>query len=106
MAAASSAVVIDESPDLYASLGTAVAVIGETSTALFEAIGIVPRVFVWDTPKSRFYLGDHPFERFAGVEELAAMVAVPRAATRVPADDVWAEGWDERFQRFVDEQVG
>jgi hypothetical protein len=106
MAAGSHPVAIDESPDLYASLGTALAVIGETSTALFEAIGIVPRVFVWDTPKSRFYLGAHPFERFARAAELPAMLAGPHEPARVPAVEVWAEGWDERFQRFVEEQVG
>ena len=96
---------VDRTPDLYESLRSASGVIGEASTALFEAIGIVPRVFVWDTPKSRFYLGDHPFERFAVGEQLATMLALPDPSGLGPAEDIWADRWEERFLGFVDRSV-
>ncbi len=94
---------IDQVPDLYESLASAEVVVGEASTALFEAIGLVPRIFVWDTDKSRFYLGDHPFERFADPDNLATMLATDdrgRLSAGV-ADGMWADNWRERFIDYV-----
>lgn len=96
-------VVIDDTPDLYGSLAGAEAVIGEASTALFESVGLVPRVFVWDTDKSRFYLGDHPFERFTDPGEVAGMLATqdPRQLPSDSSDAMWADDWQGRFLRYV-----
>lgn len=95
---------VDDASDLYGSLAAAQAVVGEASTALFEAVGLVPRIFVWDTDKSRFYLGDHPFERFADADELIERLA--RSDDGSPRADVteamWADDWQDRFMRFVD----
>ncbi len=97
---------IDLEPDLYGTLAAAHAVIGEASTALFEAIGMVPRIFVWDTDKSRFYLGDHPFQRFSEPAEVAAMLATDDQG-RLRSDvarDMWADDWRGRFMTFIAER--
>lgn len=98
---------IDTNPDLYGSLASAHAVIGEASTGLFEAVGIVPRVCVWDTAKSRFYLGDHPFERFGEPSELLASLVADHAGSHVGAlaETTWAGEWERRFRQFIDEPV-
>lgn len=95
---------IDVESDLYSSLASAEVVIGEASTALFEAVGLVPRIFVWDTAKSRFYLGDHPFERFADAAELVELLAAdePGRVQQALTDALWADDWKERFQGFID----
>jgi hypothetical protein len=96
-------VVIDEEIDLYGSLASAQAVLGEASTALFEAVGLVPRILVWDTDKSRFYLGDHPFERFTDPGEVKDLLANKDTGqlSSDSTDTVWADDWRGRFLRFV-----
>jgi hypothetical protein len=98
---------LDLARDLYASLSSAVAVVGEASTALFEAIGLADRVFAWDTPKSRLYLGSHPFEVVSTPEDVTqAMRRGPGEALELQVDDVWAPDWRGRFARFVDRELG
>lgn len=94
---------VDPTSDLYDSLASAQAVVGEATTALFEALGLVPRIIVWDTDKSRFYLGDHPFERFADAAELIeTLAATDGGSARVDlAEAMWADDWQGRFSRFV-----
>jgi len=98
---------LDLAGDLYESLSGAVAVVGEASTALFEAVGLVDRIFAWDTPKSRFYLGNHPFEVVWEPEQIAeAMRLASRSSSELHVDDVWAPDWRARFARFVDGPQG
>ncbi len=100
-------VAIDLEPDLYTTLGAASAVVAEASTGLFEAVGIVPRVFAWDTFKSRFYLGPHPFERVASPGELPGLLSSPAPAIEGegPAT-IWADDWSSRFNQFLTEVIG
>jgi hypothetical protein len=102
----SGSVPIDAAPDLYTSLAAAHAVVGEASTALFEAVGTVPRIFVWDTDKSRFYLGDHPFARFTDPAEVAGMLTSEDAGNLRGdvAGAMWADDWQGRFVRYINEQ--
>jgi hypothetical protein len=94
---------VDTEPDLYRSLASGSVVAGEASTALFEAAGLVPSVLVWDTPKSRFHLGPHPFPVFRDVVDLADRVRGGTSSTQ-PTDlatGLWAGSWRERFLRYV-----
>jgi hypothetical protein len=97
----------DYVPDFYDAITTADAVIGEASTALFEAVGLVPRIFVRDTGKSRFYLGEHLFERFTDAADLAVHIASPDrgAVNSGLATEVWAGGWRNRFLAYVANHV-
>ncbi len=98
------ALAIDREPDLYDSLAECEAIVAEASTALFEAVGLVPRIFVWDTDRSRHYLGDHPFERFTDASDLADMLATDDRGhlDEGLSSGIWAKDWMRRFLTFVD----
>jgi hypothetical protein len=94
---------IDETRDLYASLAGVDAVVGEATTVLFEAVGLVRKIFVWDTAKSRFYLGEHPFARFSDATGLADLLKA--TATGTVQDDLaqslWATEWRGNLEQFL-----
>ena len=50
---------VDSSKDIYDSFRIAHAVVSEVSTGLFEAVGLVPRIFLWSTDKSNFAFPSH-----------------------------------------------
>jgi hypothetical protein len=90
-------VAIDETPDLYASLASTYAVIGETSAPY-------SRRSVWSAgpglgyEQSRFYLGDHPFERFSEPGELADLLGSDDSGrSEENLMTVWAGEWRSRF---------
>lgn len=94
---------IDQSVSVYDSFRSAVAVLGEASTALFEAVGLVPNIFAIDTAKSRFHLPEHPFERLASTDDLAEMLAASSAVVGSGLEQaVWAPDWRTRFSSWVD----
>ncbi len=97
---------IDLEPDLYRSIAAAHVVVGEASTVLFEAVGLVPRIFVWDTDKSRFFLGQHPFRTFNDAAEVADLIANvgDDQGPIIDSDDIWSADWQGRFGRFVSEK--
>lgn len=99
------AVRVDTRPDLYESLRESHAVVSEVSTGLFEAVGLVPHIFVWDTPKSRFTLPRHPFRSFADAQDLAGQLG-QEAPSAWQADDVariWQPDWRSRYLAFLAE---
>jgi hypothetical protein len=101
----SSSVRVDLNDDIYDSFGETEVLLGEVSTALFEAVGVVPRIFVWDTPKSRFHVPTHPFARVADVSGLPDVLSDPDSG-RVgahEADAVWAPGWHANYLNFLEE---
>jgi hypothetical protein len=93
---------VDRESDLYSSLSNAHAIVAESSTVLFEALGLVPRVFAWDTPKSRFYLGSHPFEKALDPADLVARLAEPRPSDAAAGASLWADDWERRFREFLE----
>lgn len=98
-------VVIDTNPDLYASLRTAHTVISEVSTGLFEAVGIVDNIFIWDTQKTRFTFPTSPFQSFGSTAELVDLIqndAAGRMSTGL-IDAIWASGWRQNYSEFLDE---
>lgn len=95
---------VDSISDINASMAGAAAVIGETSTGLFEAVGLAARALVWDTPKARFTLGPHPLETFQSPQELAAKLAAPaNPDSRRRVDHIWAPDWRQRYTTFLAE---
>ncbi|MEX0287216.1 MAG: hypothetical protein AB3N23_21630 [Paracoccaceae bacterium] len=101
------AVEIDHNPSIYQSLADSHAVIGEVSTGLFEAMGLADRIFLWATEKSRVFVPEHPFETFGDVTELATALTSPRPSALLEwsAEDIWASGWQARYDRFLEEML-
>lgn len=98
---------IDGHKDIYISFREAGAVVSEVSTGLFEAIGLVQKVFLWDTPRARFSLPDHPFQCFSDADELADLVR-DESAGRVSVqqiEKVWAPNWQRNYLEFIEQVV-
>lgn len=97
------AIEIDNTGDLYLSLGGAHAVISEVSTGLFEAAGLADKLFMWDTPKTRFGYPQHPFQAFETPERLLELLADPDSGqlTAASHESIWAPSWRDNYQRFL-----
>lgn len=93
---------IDTIADINAAMSGTAAVVGETSTGLYEAIGLSARVLVWNTPKAEFTLGRHPFETFASAPDLAARLArEPSQQDNQSQSKIWAPDWQQRYTAFL-----
>jgi hypothetical protein len=92
---------LDLSPSLYDALARTYAVVGEVSTGLFEAIGLVPTIVVWDTPKSRLGLAEHPFRVASDAFAAARLVADPQPGPDLDPSEFWASGWEDHLETYV-----
>jgi hypothetical protein len=94
---------IDSRLDIYDSFRNAHVVINEVSTGLFEAVGLVDRVLIWDTPKSNFYFPHHPFESFTDKEDLLFKIRQSDQGliAAAQAENIWASGWQDNYQNFA-----
>lgn len=97
-----SGISLDTNDDIYTSFRTARAVVGESSTALFEAAGLVDQIFVLDSAKSRFSVPNHPFAKFCDIADLQAQLdSGPKRQDQASDDDIWAPDWQERYIAFL-----
>lgn len=101
---ADGAVRIDRNVDIYESFKDAYAVISELSTGLFEAVGLVQRIFILDTRKSRFAFPDHPFGVFTTIEDFLWQLreAHQGELNSEQCAKIWAPNWRENYQSFLE----
>lgn len=95
---------LDQNDDLYASLSMAHVVISELSTGLFDAAGLADRIFIWDTPKSRFTHPRHPFQTFSSASTFLDLLGQEEAG-RLPVSDldaIWAPAWRANYLGFLE----
>jgi hypothetical protein len=93
---------IDSNHNIYSSFREVGVVVSEISTGLFEAIGLVPKVFIWNTPKARFSFPSHPFQSFFDANELARLLrddSAGRVSTQ-QIDSIWAPDWQRNYRDF------
>ncbi len=93
---------LDFGRDVYESFASAASVLGEVSTALFEAVGLVDKIFIWKTPKSEFSYPEHPFMSFSVVEEflqhfLEKQPALPDSII----ESVWSDNWQKNYCNYL-----
>lgn len=96
---------LDDGPEIYATLSNTSIIIGEVSTVLFEAIGIVNRIIVWNTTYASAYLPEHPFESFSTYEELKDLLQNDKG-TKYADNEFWGKNWKESYQGFIKSIVG
>ena len=98
---------IDDCPDLYISLANADIVVSELSTGLFEAVGLVKRIFMWATAKSAFTFPESPFEQFDDIDDLVRQLQSQNSEIQKPMNSelFWASEWKSNYRRFL-EHVG
>lgn len=95
---------IDKSEDLYNSLATTHTVVSEVSTGLFEAVGIVKRILIWNTPSSRFCYPINPFETFDTIDELLEKIQSNEHylhKKEVNSDQIWSKNWILNYYNFL-----
>jgi hypothetical protein len=94
---------IDTNSDIYDSFSNSYAVLSELSTGLFEGIGIVKKIFVWETPKSKFVMPDHPFATFRSASEAAKLILseLNSKENEKLRDTIWAPDWQANYQDFL-----
>ncbi|HEY8608896.1 MAG TPA: hypothetical protein VIM12_17415 [Noviherbaspirillum sp.] len=94
---------IDSRPDIYSSFASASALVSELSTGLFEAIGIVPRIFIWDTPVARFTIPSHSFRGFQSAAELITLLSSSETGkvAEEQKERVWKTRWQENYRHFL-----
>ena len=96
-------VFIDQNVDLYASLRMSQAVLSELSTGLFEAVGIVKKIFIWDTTKARFTYPNLPFQAVGSPKMLIDLLEnsdESELASDV-VESIWASNWQVNYRSFL-----
>lgn len=101
---------LDSHTDIYSSLNESSVVIGELSTGLFEAAGLVDEVLLWETDKSRFAFPEIPFKSFSTIDDLESILKFKdsfyKESRTVSATELWEPNWKQNYLRFVEEVVG
>lgn len=101
---------LDLHPDIYSSLKNSRVVISELSTGLFEAVGMVEKVLMWDTDKSKFAFPDIPFVSFSTMSELETVLNDQESAQKVSrtvlTSELWKPNWKQNYLDFVEGVVG
>jgi hypothetical protein len=94
---------IDNEPDAYTSISRAAALVSGASTTIVEAIGLVPRIFLWEESGGAFKYPEPLFERFSNVGDLIEKLQSPPdpKVQRPLAEDVWASDWRQRYADFI-----
>lgn len=97
-------IILDNNIDIYETLANTSVIIGEVSTVLFEAIGIVNSIFLWNTEYSKTYLPKHPFKCFETIEELEKLV---NSNLEVDGDSglFWTENWNKKYSEFIQKVI-
>jgi hypothetical protein len=98
---------IDDSDNLYERLSRSYAVVGEISTALFEAIGLSDRIFAWNSAMTAFGMPDCPFDRFDNASHLSGMLFADGCGRidEVLTARIWTRGWKANYKQFVTQTV-
>lgn len=101
---------LDTHSDIYTSLSESCVVISELSTGLFEAVGLVEKVLLWETDKSRFAFPEIPFKSFSTMDDLESILndrhSVEKECSTVPTNELWEPNWKQNYLRFVEGVVG
>ncbi len=96
-------VIIEWDKELLEAFETTDIVVSEVSTGLFEAIGLVNRIFLWDTPKAKFSYPTHPFTVFSDADDLVTKIQDCSSGRIDPliAEEFWTPNWKQNYLAFL-----
>jgi len=96
-------VALEWEKDIYDAFASTDILISELSTGLFEAIGLVRSVFLWDTEKARFGFPSHPFLTFASSDDLVKKITFEKEGevSASVVESMWASGWESNYRDFL-----
>jgi len=95
--------IIDKNNDIYSSFETAQIIVGEVSTGLFEAIGLVPNIYLLKTPRSDFSIPTHPFISIDSKEDLIKEILFNsnKNLSLSLENYVWKRDWKNNYVNFI-----
>jgi hypothetical protein len=99
-------VFLDLHENIYTSLRESRIVVSELSTGLFEAVGLVDMVVLWNTKRATFAFPDGlPFSSFSTIEELESILdnsdSIQKDLNLIAPSDIWEPHWKQNYLRFV-----
>ncbi len=98
---------IDTEKDVYLSLSNTDLVIGQISTALFEAIGICRYIFAIDQPITDLHVPQNIIKRFSNVKELINIIQTYNSEdNKVNKGYIWEPNWKANYQNFMNNLIG
>lgn len=92
---------LDVNDSVYRTLGDSAVVLGEVSTVLFEAIGIVDKIIIWKTQYSNSIFQEYPFPSFTDFSELDRIIEDDNGKTVINDHDYWEQNAVEKFKNYV-----
>lgn len=98
--------VIIHHKNLYELLASVDFVIGmEVSTVLFEALYFTQKVYLMDTPYTRFYEPCSSFPSFSTPAELFDLINTDTVLQQ-EGSYFWEEKWDDNYRNFIHQTIG
>lgn len=94
---------VDSNIEVYDTLKESEIIISEISTVLFEAVGIVKRILVWQTDYSKEYFPDPPFETFENDDEVIELICSKNEPPSFDSHYFWADKWEHNYKKFISE---
>jgi hypothetical protein len=91
---------LDLESDPYASFARSILVVGDVSTAMFEALEFECSVVLIDAPLTRKLMPEDVFPFSERFDDLEALLAAGQR-TKVARQELWADNWQDRFRRFL-----
>lgn len=93
---------LDVNDEIYKTLSETSFVVGEASTVLFEAAGIVKNILVWNTAYTKAYMPNHPFETFETKEDLLTRITNRNTLHNVGfGEELWSIDWNINYRRVI-----
>jgi hypothetical protein len=93
---------LDPDLDPYASFARSVLVIGDASTALFEALEFDCAVVLIDAPLTRQLMPADVFSFVTRFDDFEALLAAGQKA-KSARNKLWEDDWQGRFRHFLSE---
>ncbi len=93
---------LDLESDPYASFAKSILVVGDVSTAMFEALEFECAVALIDAPFTRKLMPEDIFPFFKRFDNLETLLAAGQNA-KAARPELWADNWQDRFRRFLTE---
>ena len=72
------------------------------STVLYEALNIVPKIFILRTKKSIFNIPDHPFQEVKNIDELIDKIKDNKKFNaKVILKKYYNKNWKQNFKNYL-----
>ena len=97
---------IDYEENIYKSLSDAKVIVGEMSTVHYDALNIVPKIFIIRSKKSKFAIPNHPFQEIKNVKDLVKEVNKNENKNiKVNQKDYFENNWKKNFKKYLRENL-